>query len=308
MNLLCIILGSEYLSLPCRPGSDANDCDAGLLEGGDHFVGGSGVGDKHVQLFGLADAPSRDDVNLAVVDDGDAAARELDHGRVQVGFVGPKAACAPSGVDAVGSDEEGLDEHLLHALDGGGAYEGEPVAPEMAASDEDINVLAFGELHGDIDGVGDDGDVVIERKATDDFERGGAGGQSDTLTFLNEGGGSAADAALFVGELPEVSLEGAVVLEGLVEEGFDGDGAAMGALEQAILLELVEIAADGDDRSSELGAESFDSDGAGAAEFVEDGCQPDLLLAGYVCRRQVAAGPDTCRPIRSFHDCRLHLL
>lgn len=72
-----------------KPLLDANDGEARSLEGSDHFVGDSGVGDKHVQLFGLGDAPSGDDGNLVVVDDGDAAAGEFDHGRVEVGFVGP---------------------------------------------------------------------------------------------------------------------------------------------------------------------------------------------------------------------------
>ncbi len=88
-----------------------DDSDAGLFEGGDHLVGGSSVGDEHMEIFGLADAPVGYDGDLAVIDDGDATVGELDHGGVESGFVGAEAAGAPGGVDPVGSDEEGVDDY-----------------------------------------------------------------------------------------------------------------------------------------------------------------------------------------------------
>jgi hypothetical protein len=73
--------------------------------------------------------------------------------------------------------------------------------------------------------------------------------------------------------------EGAVAAEGLVEEWLDGDGAAVGAMEEAFALERVEIATDGDDGDLELLAERVDGDGPGLVKDVEDGLITSLLFA-----------------------------
>src|SRR6185437_6548751 len=126
------------------PTSDAEDFDSQFLEGGDHLLGGSGVCDELLDGGGFADAPVGDGTELGVIDDGDVAAGVAEHGRVQLGFVGAEAAQAGLSVNAVGSNEHGVDEHVFKGAAAGGADEREPVSAQMTSGDEDVYVFALG--------------------------------------------------------------------------------------------------------------------------------------------------------------------
>lgn len=148
----------------------------------------------------------------------------------------------------------------------------------MAAGDEDLNVFAVAEFHGDVDGVGDDGDAAEGMEAADDLSGGGSGGEGDGVAGGDELRGGEGDAAFFVGEAADLVLEGTVVAEGLVEEGLDGDGSAVGAAEEAGFFKVLEVAADGGERDVELVAEGLDGGRAGLTEFLENDRSPRGLL------------------------------
>ena len=215
---------------------------------------------------------------FAAVGDGDFSLGLADHAAVDFNFIVVEAGESALGVDAVDADEEDVDKDAAHAGDGGGADEGEPVAAEMAAGDEDLNVFAVAELHGDVDGVGDDGDAAEGVEAADNFRGGGSGGEGDGVAGGDELRGGEGDAALFVGEAADLILEGAVVAEGLVEERLDGDGSAMGAAEEAGRFKVLQVAADGGKRDIEFVAQGLDGGRACVAELLEDDRGPRGLL------------------------------
>src|SRR5580704_10521295 len=118
------------------PVSHPQDFDSGAPKRFDHLIARLHIGNQHVKVRGLADAPPSNLTELAVVDNCDPAAGELDHGGVQICLIGAEAARAPRAVDAIGSDEERVDEHRLKALNRGWPHQRKPVAAQVTAGDE----------------------------------------------------------------------------------------------------------------------------------------------------------------------------
>jgi hypothetical protein len=207
----------------------ADHFDAKVAERLDHFLSSSLVGDEYVKVLGCADLPPGYYAKLAVIDDSDFSLSVPYHRPVQVGFIGAEACGSPVRIDAVGAKEKCADNDVLQTVRCRGANKREPVPAQITSGHKHIQVFTFRQLHGDVDGVCDDGDVVVERKGANYFGRGCAGRQSDGVPGLDERSGRAPDAALLVGETFDLRLERTVVAKWLVEQRLQEFGSAVRA-------------------------------------------------------------------------------
>src|SRR5947209_11164455 len=80
-------------------------------------------------------------------------------------------------------------------------------APQVAASDDHVDLRVAGQLGGDVDGAGDDCDVAQARQMPRNLHVGRAWAENDRVARLDERRGRGADEALFLDELPRLFTE-----------------------------------------------------------------------------------------------------
>ena len=142
------------------------------------------------------------------------------------------------GVDAVDADEREVDVDALQRRVGERADELVGRAARDAAGDDQLEVRAHRELDRDVERVGDHGEVAARGEHARHLGRRGAAGEPDRRPVLDELGGRAGDPLLLVAAARAVADRQLV-------RGAVGDRAAVRALEQALLAEQLEVAADG---------------------------------------------------------------
>ena len=177
--------------------------------------------------------------------------------------------------------ERPLDVDLVEQALAQRAHEAERLPADEARGHRDGDAGMAGELGGDPQAVGDDGQVeppAARREVPGHRQRRGAGVERDALAVDDHRRSSAADRVLLG------SLEALADVERALGTGPAGDHrAAVRPDEAALLLQQVEVLADRDARHAEQAAELGN---AGAAVLLDD--PRDVLLA--LLGEHVAAG------------------
>jgi hypothetical protein len=253
---------------PERALTEGLDEDEFAAEGADAFLefgGEAVVADDDVDLGEGGDEAHAAAGELAGVGDDDDLAGGAEHGSVGHGFFEVGAADAELGIAAGTAEEELVGGELFEHIFSGAADDGGGVVADSAAHHDGLGVAGSEEFDGDVDAVGDDLEMGDVFDLAGDLEGGGAGVQDDSFAFFDEGGGHGADALFFFGLILEALVEW-----GLAEDGVLDDGAAVGALDDAALMEFVEIAADGDGGGFEAVDEVVDLGAAFGADDLQD--------------------------------------
>ncbi len=223
----------------------ADDAESLALEGGEDFGRRAGIGNQDMHLAELADECGTHFAELAGIGDDDDLLGLLEHFLVDQRLVGFEGGGSALGVEAGDAEKYLVHDDVVEEGERGVAGEREGPGPWNDAAGEigaDAGLVA--EFHADVDGVGDDLNLVAMADAAADVGGGGAGGEADGFVGLDELGGGEADAAFFLGKALLAGEEGAVVAERLVEQRLDEGGAAVGAANEAAAFQLGEVAAD----------------------------------------------------------------
>ena len=88
---------------------------------------------------------------------------------------------APVRIDAVDAHHGQVEVHAFQGRLGETSHQLVGLAARRAAGDDELQIGAQGELGGDVEGVGDDGESVAVGQAPGDLGRGGAAGEADRV-------------------------------------------------------------------------------------------------------------------------------
>ena len=255
------------------------------------------VGDQLVDLPQLADARERDLPQLRPVGDHDRPSRPLDQGPVRVRLDLVVGGAAGLGRDPVHADEDQVEVEARERdlgdradeLVGGGA--GDP------ARHDQLQVRAHRQLGGDVERVRDHREPGGVPEGPGDLGGGRAAGEPDGRALLDQRGGRRGDPPLLL------LVAGDLVAQRELVQDPAGDRAAVHPRDQALLLEQLQVAADGRDRDAEALAELRDAHAAVGRELVENRCETvDLAHARTIPDR---FGSNRSRTITGFRLARL---
>ena len=224
-----------------------------------------------MHLAELADECRAHLAELAGVGDDDHLLGLLEHLAVDERLVGLQGGGSALGIEAGDAEKDLVHDDVVEEGERGVAGKREGPGPGNDAAGEigaDAGLVA--EFHADVDGVGDDLNLVAVAEAAADVGGGGAGGEADGFVGLDELGCGETDAAFFLGEALLAGEERAVVAERLVEERLDEGGAAVGAANEAAAFQLGEVAADAGGRGAGFGKNLFDGGRSGAEEEFDN--------------------------------------
>src|SRR5580698_985480 len=114
---------------------------------------------------------------------------------------------------------------------------------KMAAGNEDADIFSFRKFHRDIRCVRYDRDLAVQWNAANDLGCCGSGRDRDGLAGIDESSSGAPDSSLFIGLPLHLFLKRTVLFEGLIKERLNGNSSSVGAAEQSLLFEHIEVAA-----------------------------------------------------------------
>ena len=252
------------------------------------------VGDEEISLAELADRGDPDDPPFRVVGEDDESAAGLDERPVGLGLEHVRAGEAGLGVHPVDAHEHLVEVDRPELADRERSDERLGRRPDAAGEDDRLVTPA-----GAVQDVGDADRVRDDRHARDVRDAGGepvgrrAGRDPDRHPRLDLVGRGRRDRRLLR------LLEGRLRDEpGLVRgEARERGRAAVDLLEEAVLVEDLEVAPDGHVRHAEVARELGHADGTGLADALED---EGLALTSE--HRLRSAGP---RPVGSFAPGRV---
>src|SRR4029077_7687846 len=219
---------------------------AGVGEGGEDAGVGSAIGDEFADCAHVADLGEGDEADLGAVGDDACRAGAPAQRAVRVGrdfVVGGEARLEG---DAVGADEHDVEVQSGQAGFGDGADQFVGFGPGDAAGDDELEVGADRHLGRDVQGVGDQGEALVVDEGPGDLGGGGAAGEPDRVAGGDARRGLAGDPELLF------LVAAALVAERELVEDPLRDRAAVGAGQQALALEQVEVTADGGGRHAQL--------------------------------------------------------
>ena len=117
--------------------------------------------------------------DLGGVGDDDDAPGAGDEHAVRVGLDLVVRHEAPLRIDAVDAHHGQVEVHAFQGSLGEPSHQLVGLAARRAAGDDELQIGAQGELGGDVEGVGDDGESVAVGQAPGDLGGGGAAGEAD---------------------------------------------------------------------------------------------------------------------------------
>src|SRR5215467_4594627 len=137
----------------------------------------------------------------------------------------------------IDADKRLVDEELGNTAHRGRPDEGEPVAAEVSAADQHLNVVAIAQLHCDVDAVRNDCYPLAMHQAPSDLCC--CGPRADRYSFAvgDQRRRSQANASLFAGVLFFLLLERRQVAKRLVQHRRYRDRTSVSAPEQTFVLE-----------------------------------------------------------------------
>ncbi|GAA1505402.1 hypothetical protein GCM10009827_018700 [Dactylosporangium maewongense] len=173
---------------------------------------------------------------------------------------------AAGGGDAVDADDGHLEVESVQGAVGDGADELVGLGAGDAAGHDQLQPGAQRQLGGDVDGVGDDGEVDAGRQEPGEQVGGGAAGEAQGERAVRE----QLERALRDAGLGLAVLAGAVADRELGEGRGRGDRAPVGAGEELLVLERLQVATDRGGGDAELRGEGAGVDGAAARDAGQD--------------------------------------
>ena len=162
------------------------------------------------------------------------------------------------------------------------------LTPDGAADDEQLHAGCVKQLRGDVHSVGDDLQPLPVLDLPGDLKRSRSGIKNDRLAVVDQRSGHGADAPL----LRRVRLE-TLVHRRFAMDRVGKDRSAVGAQHQSSLMQLIQIAANGNGGGAELGGKFIDFDAARAAHLLKNLCAP--LLGHHRVRQEIAGLRNGCR-------------
>ena len=193
-----------------------------LQERGDCLIRGARIRDQHVNVRDGADQGRSHDPNLAGIRHHDGLLRLMDQGAKGEGLLGFDYGDAAGSVDSTNADKDPVQEDVIQRSDGRVSHERERTRPlHEAARDEGFQAGTVAQFHGNVDGIGDDPNVVPVPQVAGDIGCGGTGGEPDSFVLLNQFCRGGADPALLRRPMLFPVLKERVVTEWFVEQRLD---------------------------------------------------------------------------------------
>jgi len=250
--------------------SDLSNANALAAQRHEMFFFGFAIGDEHVNSIWRADEGRADNADLAVVRDDDFLPRLLQQGVVDCRLIGIIGRESVSRMNAVHADERFIHEDFGGGSDRRRADESKPIAAQKSTRANDFHFFAVTQLHGDVDGVGEDHQIAAMAEISSDLSGGGAGADGDGLAVGNKFGSGKTDEPFFQSALLLLLLKRRNVPEGLVEEWLDGLCATVRPAQHAFVFELREVAPNCGRRDFELARKIVDEQTAVAAQLAQN--------------------------------------
>lgn len=174
--------------------------DAGGAEFGGHAGRDSGIGDDTVEIFGTGDEGIAALVEFGGIEYGNHLARLLDHELVHQRLLEAGRGDAMLHGERIDAEKELVACEIAQHGERQRADGRVVVGMHIAAQQDDIKPPVGDQLGGDIDGVGEDMQVVELMQMSCHLKGCGAGIEHDMIALFDEFGGFLAD-ALFLAEI-----------------------------------------------------------------------------------------------------------
>lgn len=224
------------------------------------------VGDDGRDLIERGDMRESPASELAGVEHGDHFLGGADHGLVEAGFLQAGGGEAVFDADAVDTEEQFVAKDVLECGFGDHADRRVGDGAHRAAEHDDREAVVVVERDGDVQCVGNDGQVVETFQVFGDFHGRGAGIEDDPFPVVDHGGRIFADQLFFPGVEPLFAADRHVVeIVRLVED----DGAAFYPDQQLALFQDGEVFPDGHFGHAENLDQLFHEDTALRVEQVQ---------------------------------------
>ena len=198
----------------------------------------------------------------------DLAARAADHGELDARRGDARGREAGPGVEEVGAQERLVGVEMLDHVERPGALDGVEGGAVEAAEQHELEAHAA-RLGGGREAGRDDSRFELRVDVAQHVHHGRARAQKDRVARFDHGGGGARDAVLLGGV-----RDGVVFVARQVRRLVAAHGAAVGAGEDAFLLEEHEVAADGDLGDAEVFAQRVDPHGGLRPQGSDDARAP----------------------------------
>src|SRR5580692_6772797 len=140
---------------------DSNDSDSFLGEQRSGFIGSACIRDEYIHVLNRADQRGRDDSQFAGISYDDDLLRLLDHGAKGKCFVRFVGGGSSIGVDTGHAEKKLIEKAVTEEIDSR--------SPDQRKRPWPVNITArqmylktghVAELHADVNGIGDDGDIA----------------------------------------------------------------------------------------------------------------------------------------------------
>src|SRR5579864_341078 len=181
--------------------SSDDDLDTGAFERALLVGRNAAVGHQDVDLVDRRGLAQRRPTDLAVIDGHDYALGRAQQGAVGGGHVEVWGGQAMLNGQAITAEKQLVDVQAPQVLLGERANQGVGGAAQVPASDDHVDVGKTGQLDGDVDGAGDNGQVGAARQVAGDLEVGRPGAENDRVAGVDQSRRGRADAALLMYEL-----------------------------------------------------------------------------------------------------------
>src|SRR6476659_2994959 len=183
-------------------------------------------------------------------------------------------------MNAVDADEHLVYKDFADAFDSGWTNEGKPVSTQEPAGNDDLQIVAMTQLHSYVHRIRQNGDAFVQANAASDLSGGRAGADSEYVAVTDQFSRNETDAAFFSTALSFLFVIVGDVTEWFVKEWLNGNGAAVAATQESVLLEFSEIAADGRRRHLVVFGQRGHRDLTGTQQFLQNHLSASLGRRG----------------------------